>query len=144
MTPSQSCFELIKRFEGCRLTAYADATGIPTIGWGSTGRDIHLGMTWTQPQADQRMEQDVDRFGASVSNIIGTTATTQSQFDALTDFAYNLGAHALAGSTLMMLHKMGNYAEAAEQFQRWDRAGYVVLQGLLNRRLAEAELYRGE
>lgn len=144
MTPSQDCFDLVKRFEGCRLTAYADATGIPTIGWGSTGRDIHLDMTWTQEQADQRMEQDVDRFGGSVSLILGTAMTTQNQFDALTDFAYNLGAGALANSTLMVLHKMGNYTEAAEQFQRWDKAGHVVLQGLLNRRLAEAELYRGE
>lgn len=115
-----------------------------TIGFGSTGPDIHLGLVWTRAQAVQRMQDDMARISTSVTAIIGNSPTTQGQFDAFCDFAYNEGTHALTTSTLMMLHKMGNYAEAAEQFARWDLAANHVESGLVTRRAAEAALYRGQ
>ena len=34
---SQNGLNLIKQFEGCRLTAYKDSVGVWTIGYGHTG-----------------------------------------------------------------------------------------------------------
>jgi len=143
MTPSQTCVDLVKSFEGCKLTAYPDpASGNDpwTIGWGSTGPDVHCGLAWTQEQSDSRLIADVARVGRSVANIVGDT--TQNRFDAMVDFAYNLGVGNLMGSTLLKLHKAGDYAGAADQFQRWDKGAGKVMPGLLRRRLAEAQLYQ--
>ncbi|WP_404337133.1 lysozyme [Sphingomonas sp. MMS12-HWE2-04] len=151
MTPSSACTALIQQFEGCAkkqpsgdFAAYPDP-GIGaapwTIGWGTTGADITPGLTWTQAQCDSRFIADVDAFAAKVSAVIGGAATTQHQFDAMVSFAYNLGVENLAGSTLLKLHKAGDYAGAQAQFVHWDEAAHKVLPGLERRREAEAALY---
>lgn len=140
---------LIKRFEGCarrmddgRLEAYPDpgTGGDPwTIGWGSTGPDIKRGTIWTQAQADERLAHHLEKFAAEVRDAIGDAPTTQAQFDALVSFHYNTGA--IGKATLTKKHKAGDYAGAAAEFARWNRAGGRVLQGLVKRRAAEAALY---
>ena len=77
-----------------------------------------------------------------VGRELGQAHTRQPQFDALVSFAYNLGATALARSTLLALHRAGDFTGAAAQFARWNRQGKVVLAGLSRRRAAEAALYR--
>ena len=73
---------------------------------------------------------------------------TQGQCDAMTDFAFNLGAGALLGSTLLKLHKAGQYAQARAEFVKWDHTKIdgreQELTGLRKRRIAEAELYGKE
>jgi GH24 family phage-related lysozyme (muramidase) len=140
--------KLLHAFEGCRLTAYPDpgTGGSPwTIGYGSTtdeqGRSIQPGTTWTQERADARFEQDVERFAGKVRAVLGDAPATQNQFAALLSLAYNIGWTALRDSTLLKKHKAGDYAGAAKEFARWDKAGGRVLQGLTRRRAAEAELY---
>lgn len=138
---------LVKRFEGCRLSAYPDPAsgGDPwTIGWGATGPGIRRGVTWTQAQADARLEADLARFAAAVAGMLGGAPTTQHRFDALVSFAYNLGTGNLAKSTLIRKHKAGDFAGAAAEFARWNKAAGKVLLGLTRRRSAEAKLYRGE
>ncbi|MNE64550.1 Lysozyme RrrD [compost metagenome] len=58
-------------------------------------------------------------------------------------FTYNLGAANLQSSTLRRLLIAGNYAAAAEQFPRWNKAGGQVLAGLTRRRAAERDLFLG-
>lgn len=142
---SQRGLDLIKSFEGCRLEAYPDpGTGDKpwTIGWGSTGADIHKGLVWSQKQCDDRLAADAQCVALEVDKLIGPASTTQSEFDALVSFAYNLGIGNLAGSTLLRLHKAGRYEDAAKQFVRWNRAAGRVLAGLTRRRAAEAALYQ--
>jgi len=67
---------------------------------------------------------------------------TQGQFDALVSFAFNLGIGALAKSTLLKKHLVGDYAGAAREFAKWKFGGGKVLAGLVKRRAAEARLYR--
>ena len=144
MTPSQACVDLVRSFEGCKLSAYPDpASGNApwTIGWGSTGPDVHCGLDWTQEQADSRLIADVARVGRSVANIVGDT--TQNRFDAMVDLSYNIGIGNFMSSTLLKMHKAGDYEGAADQFQRWDKGAGKVMPGLLRRRLAEAQLYKG-
>lgn len=148
---------LVKRFEGCArlrtdglIEAYPDpgTGGAPwTIGWGATGRDrfngamIARGTRWTQAQCDARLAEDLAAYAAEVAAAIGGALTTQSQFDALVSFHYNTGA--IARATLTQKHIAGDHAGAAREFARWNRAGGRVMQGLVRRRAAEAELYQG-
>lgn len=138
-TISPEGLALIKEFEGLRLTAYRDAVGVWTIGYGHTGPDVTPGMTITQDQADELLRKDVARFEKAVASM--AKVATDSQFDALVSFAYNLGEEALRRSTLLRKHNEGDYAGAKAEFARWKYAGDKVLAGLVRRRAAEAEMY---
>lgn len=149
--PSARCKGFIKAKEACRLVAYMPTPNdVPTIGWGSTGRDIKLGMIWTKAQADDRFERDLAMFAAGVDHLIGETLTTQGQFDALVSFAYNVGldddadkiAEGLGDSSLLRLHKSRQYEDAANQFGKWNHQGRKVLRGLTIRRAEEMAMYR--
>jgi lysozyme len=153
LQPSQRCIDLIKSFEQCRLSSFLPTPrDRPTIGWGATGPDIRLGMTWTQAQADARFESDLLAFATGVNHLLGGAATSQNEFDALVSFAYNVGldddadsiAEGLGDSTLLRKHLAGDKAGAADEFAKWDKQKGVVLNGLVRRRAAEADLYRGK
>ena len=145
---------LIKQFEGCArkrsdglIEAYPDpgTGGDPwTIGWGATGRDddgrIGPGTVWTQDKCDARLTEDLAIYAAEVVTAIGNTPTTQTQFDALVSFHYNTGA--ITRATLTKKHVAGDFAGAAKEFARWNKAGGRVMKGLVRRRAAEADLYR--
>lgn len=137
---------LIKRWEGCHLTAYPDpgTGGDPwTIGWGSTGPGIHKGVTWTQQQADERLAADVQRFMTGVEVAVGVPLQAH-ELGALTSLAYNIGLGAFRSSTLLRMIKAGNMKGASEQFLRWNRAGGKVMRGLSNRRADERDVFDGE
>ena len=136
--------KLIKRFEGCKLKAYLCPAGIPTIGWGATGPDIHIGLVWTQEQADERFREHLSEFGDGVAALVKAAPTSAHQMAALVSFAFNLGTGALAHSTLLRKHIAGDYAGAAGEFGRWNKAGGRVLAGLTTRRAAESALYSGD
>lgn len=141
MTVSDEGLDLIKSFEGCRLTAYRDAAGVWTIGYGHTGPDVVPGGTITQQEADALLQADVNRFASGVEALV-EVPMTQEQFDALVSFAYNIGLSAFGQSTLLRLLNAEDYDGAANQFQRWVHGGGKVLPGLVRRREAEAELFR--
>lgn len=153
LAPSPAAAAIIKEFEGCEkkqpdgsIHAYPDpgSGGDPwTIGWGSTGPDIRRGTVWTQAQADARFAEHLAEFGRGVAKAVGDAPTTQHQFDAMTSFAYNLGLGNLGDSTLLKLHKAGDYAGAQGQFGKWVNAAGKRMKGLVRRREAEASLYRG-
>lgn len=142
MTPSAKCETLIKSFEQCRLHSYMPTShDKPTIGWGTTGADIHLGMTWTQEQADARFHTDLARFAAAVDGMVSHTVTNQNQFDAMVSFAYNEGAEALRTSILLAHHNKGDHAGAAPYFMHYTTQAHIVLGGLVRRRKEEMGLY---
>src|SRR5438067_4902133 len=146
MRPGQSCTNIIQQFEGCAkrrsdgsFEAYPDpgTGGDPwTIGWGSTGADIKKGLVWTQAQCDERFAQHLAEFGEGVAAAIGGAPTTQHQFDAMVSFAYNVGLGNFRSSTLLKKHNAGDYAGAAAEFARWNKAAGKVLPGLTRRRAA--------
>jgi lysozyme len=143
MTPSPACIALIQSFEQCRFAAYLPTPqDRPTIGWGTTGEDIQLGMTWTQQQCDERFASDLSRFAEGVSAAL-TGETRQNQFDAMVSLAYNIGPGAFKASTLLRRHNAGDFDAAAAQFVAWSKQAGQILQGLVRRRAAEAAMYRG-
>jgi len=132
--------EMIEGWEGLRLDAYLDPVNIPTIGYGHTGPDVHLGQVITQEQADQLLANDLHKFETAVNGMAGEN-TTQGQFDAMVSFSFNLGSGALQSSTLLKKLLLGEYQEAAAEFLKWDHAGGVELEGLEERREGESEVY---
>ena len=97
MTISQKGIDLIKTFEGCKLFAYRDSVGIPTIGYGHT-KDVKMGMSITQKQAEEFLKGDIKPV-ERLLNGMGINYT-QNQFDALVDFIYNLGEGNFKKSTM--------------------------------------------
>jgi lysozyme len=137
---NQIAVDFIKAHEGCRLTAYQDAGGIWTIGWGATGPDIKQGSVWTQEQADGRLVIDVAKTETAVLKLLKRKLSDQS-LAALDSFAYNLGAMALGSSHLIQCVNSGDDVGAAKGFLPYDHVGKVEIKGLLIRRLEEAVLY---
>lgn len=133
--------ELIKSFEGCRLTAYKP---VPTekhwtIGWGHYGADVTEGMTITQAQADALLVKDCAGSVAAVNNpgyCPITDTLNQNQFDALVSFAFNCGS-----GGLKTLCANRTAAEIAEKMLLYNKGGGKVLPGLVRRRKAEQELF---
>lgn len=144
MEMSKNGLALLKSFEGCELTAYQDSVGIWTIGYGWTqpvnGKPVSQGMTITQGTADSLLCSGVVQYEKGVTGLVRVDVN-QNQFDALVDFAYNLGVRALEGSTLLKKLNAGDYAGAADEFPKWNKAGGKVLNGLVKRRAAERSLF---
>ena len=136
---------LIKKFETCVLKAYIDAVGILTIGWGHTGRDVVPGLIWSQSQADQVFEDDTTSRSKVLAIYLDKVPTSDQQFSAMLSLMYNIGNNALRNSTVLRLHKAGNYKGAAAAFLMWNKGTVdgkkVVLAGLTARRKEEKALY---
>lgn len=140
MKTSDAGLGLIKQFEGCRLDAYMPTPDdVPTIGYGHT-LGVKMGDTCTQEQATEWLRADVAGAERCANNSVAV-ALTQSQFDALVSFVFNLGCGALRSSTLLKLLNQGDDAGAALQFGRWNHQGNKELAGLTRRRAAETELF---
>lgn len=130
---------LIRIFEGLRLKAYLCPAGVWTIGYGSTGPDIYKGLVWTKAQAETRMLSDADKYLSAARKLC--PGLSGARLAAVADFAYNLGAARLAGSTLRRKVNAGDIEGAADQFPRWVFAGGIKLSGLILRRDAERNLF---
>ena len=141
MKISEAGLSLIKSFEGCVLTAYLDAVGIWTVGYGHTGPSVHRGLTITQKLAEDILAQDVRRFELGVLNNVKVNLN-QNEFDALVSFLFNVGVNALKNSTLLRLLNDGaDRSIVAAEFLRWNKGGDKVLEGLTRRRQAEKALF---
>lgn len=145
MRTSAEGVALMHHYESCRLAAYPDPGSIDgrpwTIGWGHTGPEVKRGLVWTQAQADAAFVRDLQATEYLVGQMVPNAS--QPEFDALVSFAYNLGAAALRGSTLMRLYKAGDTRGAADQFLRWNKNDGAVMYGLTRRRTAERALFLG-
>ena len=134
METSQKGIDLIKRFEGVRLTAYkpVPTEKLYTIGYGHYG--VQAGMKITQQEAENLLRKDLKIYENYVNNT--GLKLTQNQFDALVSFTYNCGK-----GSLLMLIKNRNIQQIGNAIPLYNKAGGRVLQGLVNRRKAEQELY---
>jgi lysozyme len=132
--------KFIGSFEGFLVDAYWDQWGsVWTIGFGHTG-NVHPGDHVTRRKALTLLERDAATAARAVRDLVDVPLN-QNQFDALVSFAFNLGAGALAESTLLRKLNKGNYRGASREFKKWVHAGGQVLPGLVRRRHAEAHLF---
>ena len=151
MTVGNAGIELIKRFEGCRLTAYkaVSTEKYYTIGWGHYGADVYAGMTISQAEADALLISDLQKYCRYVNNFLDKYGIIigQAQFDALVSFTYNLGNVWVSTPTFKLktylINGVSNYSqeEIRTAFTNWNKSNGVPLEGLTRRRNAEADLF---
>ena len=132
-------YNLIKSSEGCKLEAYLDGGGVPTIGYGHT-QGVHIGMKITQDEADAMLDKDIYKFSFAVQSLVDVELTN-NQFSALVCLTYNIGIEAFIKSTLLKLLNAGDYNGAEKQFLRWDKDNGKQVAGLHARREREAKLF---
>ena len=154
---SEAALNLLQHFEqgpngGFSPVVYHDWAGHPTIGWGHV---VRPGERFQQPisaaEASRLLTEDVARIVPSIAAALrNRPELTQSMFDAICCWAFNVGLGAALGSTLMARLKSRDWQAAADQFLRWDKATNPKtgkkerLAGLTRRRQAERELFLRE
>lgn len=138
--PTQA-IEFIKKEEGCVLKIYKDVAGYPTIGVGhliKKGEDFSNGLT--EEEAEELLRKDLLHTAASIMRLIAVPLS-DNQYSALLSFAFNVGTGALQASTLRSKLNREEYAEAANEFEKWCWAGGKKLKALYNRRVRERSLF---
>lgn len=145
MNINKATIDLVKDFEGCKLTAYRDPIGVWTIGHGTTARAglgiiPTAGMTITQAEADQLLADGLNKFADQIRPMINA-GLNDNQFGACVSLAYNIGAHAFGTSSALKHINAGDYDKAANAILLWNKAGGKVLKGLVRRREAERKLF---
>jgi len=137
MKINEQGLSIIKKYEGCRLKAYLDPVGIPTIGYGHTA-GVKLGQIITQAQADAYLVQDVGTAEKAVSLYDGTYHWNENQFSALVSFTYNCGAGNLKKLTA---NGTRTIEVISAKLLTYNKAGGTALSGLVKRRAAEKALF---
>ena len=135
MKISKRGIELIKGFEGCVLTAYQDAVGVWTIGYGHT-RGVKQGQVISGEQAERYLIEDCETFENNVNSFDSIYHWNQNEFDALVSFAFNIGS-----INQLTANGTRSRAEIAEKIPEYIKAGGRVLEGLKKRRQKERELF---
>ena len=141
---SDKGIDLIKEFEGCRLTAYQDEVGVWTIGYGITNADksitgttIKRGLKISQSTAEKWLEESLNRkYLPKVMKYDTRYNWNQNEIDALTSFAYNIGS-------IDQLTANGSRSREiiAKKMLEYNKAGGTVYRGLTRRREAERKLF---
>lgn len=145
-TISKKGKDLIKKYEGFRAKPYLCPAKVPTIGYGATyypdGRKVKLtDSAISEGFATNLLEVMLTPYEKAVDSFCRDDIS-QNQFDALVSFAYNLGITALKNSTLLKkVNANPNDKTIKNEFLKWVNAGGKKLQGLVNRRTEESELY---
>lgn len=142
MEASKILIEKIKEFEGLRLAPYRCAAGVWTIGYGHTSNVTGKTPSITKEQAEKCLRADLKQYEAFVDKL-GVTCK-QCKFDALVDFAFNLGVETLRRSTLLKkIRACAPDKDVRAEFMKWTNAKGKKLDGLVKRRQWEADRYFG-
>ena len=157
MKTSPTGIHLIKHFEGVRFKPYMCSGNVWTIGCGHAMYPEQLRLKladrakfdlkpkdnriWTKEEVDDLLRYDLQRFERGVLRLLGTVSPTQSEFDALVSFSFNLGLGTFQRSTVRSAFIRGDKTRAGEVLLKYCRAGGRVLKGLQRRRLAEHAMF---
>ena len=136
MIVSDILLEKLMEMEGCKLAAYRDAAGVPTIGYGHTA-GVRMGDRISKQQAKALLREDAETVMRQVRAL--DVARTEAQLEALISFAFNVGIDRLRSSTLLkVIRSCGSKQAIQREFKRWVYAGGRKLSGLVKRREWEA------
>ena len=139
MKTTERLFEQLMLMEGLQLTAYRDAAGVPTIGYGHT-KGVRMGDRISEDWARRLLRQDVAEVERQVKAM--RVASTDGQLDALVSFAFNVGISRLRRSALLrVIREGGTKLQIQREFKRWVYAGGQRLRGLELRREWEARRF---
>lgn len=137
--------ELIRDVEGCKLRAYLDICGNPTIGIGHKMLPHEpLSVTITLLKAEELLDADLQTAAACITQLV-TAPLNDHQFSALLSFVFNVGVGNFANSTLLKRLNRKDYNGAAAQFTVWNKGTIQgmrrVIPALTERRIRERDLF---
>jgi len=138
----------IKQWEGLQTNAYQDSAGVWTIGYGHTaaaGEPIPVeGLSISLDEAEKLLKHDLSQYEQAVQENV-KVPLNDNQFAALVSFTYNVGISAFKSSTLLRKLNQQNYEAVPSELMKWVNSKGRKVQGLVNRRAAEAGLWvKGE
>jgi lysozyme len=127
---------LIQKWEdgakGPRLVPYKDIVGKWTVCTGETRVKMQ---TYTLAQCRTFLRTAITgEFGKGVLACTPQIATSVYQLGAAISVAYNIGVAGYCGSTMARQFKGGDWYSACNAFALWNKAGGVIVTGLVNRR----------
>lgn len=134
-----SAVDIIKKFEGCKLTAYLCPAGVLTIGYGHT-REVQEGQVITVELAERLLKDDIGEAEEDIRKVLKVTLNV-NQMAAIVSFVFNFGLTKFASSTLLRRLNEGRLSEASMEFLKWNKSCGKVLPGLTKRRQAEKALF---
>lgn len=137
MKTSKQGLKLLIEREGKHNSAYLCSAGVPTIGVGHTGPEVHLGLVWSDEKVEQVFAQDIARFEEAINDNL-EVGLKQHQFDALVSWLFNVGTGWASKATLMRFVNIGDFESAARQFDRWH-----IPPEIISRRNGEREQFKG-
>lgn len=141
---NQHGLNTIKQWEGLKTDAYQDIAGVWTIGYGHTaaaGEPVPVeGMSITIEEAEALLRHDLTQYEQAVQQNV-KVPLNDNQFAALVSFTYNVGISAFKSSTLLRKLNQGNYEAVPAELMKWVYSNGRKVQGLVNRRAAEAGLW---
>lgn len=145
MKTSDHGIAFIKRWEGVKLNAYLCPANVWTIGVGHTAAmgdpKPVKGMRLSEAEADMILRRDLKAIERDIIAVV-KAPLSQGQFDTLVSFVFNVGIGAFRKSTLLKKLNAGDAKAVPSELMKWTRAGGKVVQGLVNRRRAEADMWR--
>ncbi len=136
--------QLVKAWEGCKLTAYQDDAGKWTIGYGWT-LGIRPGMKWTQQQAEDNLDMQLQEYADQIVDNLRPD-TSDDQYSAFIVFAWNVGIRGANGSDAFKAHNAYKPEGVLKSLMSWTTItikGQKVrnYKGLVRRRNAEWQMY---
>lgn len=148
--PRKTCqagIDLIKQWEGRYLKAYhgaADRPGLLTIGYGHTDAagppKVYAGMKITEAEAETILKNDLSKVEEAVERLV-KVKLNDHQFATLVSFVFNVGEGNFRKSTLLKKLNAKDYDAVPSELMKWTMANGKRVQGLANRRAAEAGLW---
>jgi lysozyme len=143
LTASRAAFDLIASFEGFRTRAVLAPDGQWTLGFGHTAT-AREGLTVTRAEAEDLLRWDLLPIEDALRQI-ALTPLSQSQFDALVSFAFNVGLENFRTSDVLKFLNQGQPVAAALSMHAWRRASVngrvLTIDALVRRRAAESALF---
>jgi lysozyme len=138
----------VSQWEGWYPTPYNDPAGYATIGYGhllglrpvSHADHNRFPRPLTKEEGLQLLLKDLAVAASAIRDNV-KVPLTQAQFDALSSWAFNVGASAAKESTLIRRLNRGEYSAVPFELSRWTLAGGQQLPGLVRRREAEGRLF---
>ena len=133
---NKSGLNLIKKYEGCKLTSYICPAGVLTIGYGHTGKDVKPNQTISKKKAINLLKKDLARFERHVQSYNYIYEWTDNEFSALVSFAYNIG-----NIDQLTAYGTRTRSQIRTAMLKYVKANGKTLQGLVKRRKAEVKLF---
>lgn len=126
------------------LVGYIDGGGVPTIGWGHTGKvdgkPVAKGMRINLSKAEELFQADTEWACAAVERYVRVDLNDY-QFGALASWTLNVGEAQMKKSTLVKKLNNGDYDSVPREFMKWVNDNGKRVPGLVNRRARDAALW---